>query len=50
MCTAAKNPDGSLAVVLFNPGEKDREINLKIKEKAVAIRISSKAIQTIIVR
>lgn len=49
MCTAAKNPDGSIAVILFNPSEKERDINLKIKDKSISTRISAKAIQTITV-
>lgn len=48
MGTAVKNPDGSIAVVLFNPEEQQKSIELQINEFSQSIRISPQAIQTII--
>ncbi len=49
MVTAAKNPDGSIAVIIFNEGSEAKNINLKLYESAVDIQISAQAIQTIII-
>lgn len=49
MVTAAENPDGSTAVVIFNPGEERRGIDLELDGKNVTFSIDGKAIQTIIV-
>ncbi len=47
MATAAVNPDGTIAVVVFNPTEQEREIQLKIGSESIGSRIAAKAIQTI---
>ncbi len=47
--TAAMNPDGSIAVVLFNPDEKVKGIRLLLQGKAIDFAISGKAIQTIVI-
>ena len=49
MATAAKNPDGSIAVVLFNEGQEAKNINLNLSGKSRTIRISGQAIQTIVI-
>lgn len=49
MVTAVQNPDGSLAVVLFNPGEKARGIKLSLGGKSTEFSIKGKAIQTVVV-
>ncbi len=49
MVTAAQNPDGSIAVVVFNPGENDKTFSLSLSEKSAHINISAKAIQTILI-
>jgi glucosylceramidase len=49
MATAAKNPDGSIAVVLFNEGKETKNINLKLSGKSITIQISGQAIQTIVI-
>ncbi len=49
MVTAAKNPDGSIAVVVFNQGTDAKNFNLSLNESAVAIQISGRAIQTIMI-
>ncbi|WP_093672162.1 glycoside hydrolase family 30 protein [Tenacibaculum sp. MAR_2009_124] len=49
MITAVKNPDGTVAVVLFNPTEGKKEFSLELGENTKAISIQAKAIQTIII-
>ena len=50
MVTAAQNPDGSTVVVVFNPGEKEKSLSITLKNKNVKATISSKAIQTIVIK
>lgn len=50
MVTAAKNPDGSITVVVFNPGEKEKSFSISLQNKNVKATISAKAIQTIIIK
>ncbi len=47
--TAARNPDGSLAVVLLNPTEKKKSYSLSLDRKTARLEISAKAIQTIMI-
>lgn len=49
MVTAAQNPDGSIAVVLFNEGNQAKQFSIILEEKSTVINISPKAIQTIII-
>jgi glucosylceramidase len=49
MATAAQNPDGSIAVVLFNEFETPKTINLSLNGKNVQITIDAQAIQTIMI-
>ncbi len=49
MATAAKNPDGSITVVLFNEFEAPKTINLLLNEKMVEFTIDAQAIQTIVI-
>jgi glucosylceramidase len=49
MVTAAQNPDGSIAVVIFNPNEEKKESNYRCREKSMEFAISGKAIQTIVI-
>ncbi len=46
--TAAKNPDGSIVVVLFNPEETSRNIQLTLQSKTVEFTLFAKAIQTLV--
>ena len=50
MVTAAQNPDGSIAVILFNSEEEAKGIHLILNEKSVESSISGKAIQTITIQ
>jgi len=47
--TAAQNPDGSIAVVIFNPDESPKDINLSLNERSTLITISAQAIQTVMI-
>ncbi len=49
MVTAAKNPDGSIAVVVFNQDSKAKNFNLSLSSGAIEVQISGQAIQTIII-
>lgn len=49
MVTAAKNKDGSIAVVVFNEGNTSKNFSIALNEKTIDIKISEKAIQTIII-
>tara|TARA_Y100000034_G_scaffold133809_1_gene200420 strand:- start:18383 stop:19837 length:1455 start_codon:yes stop_codon:yes gene_type:complete len=47
MAAAAKNPDGTIAVVVFNPTENQKTFSLKLGEKESNIQISAQGIQTL---
>ena len=49
MITAVQNPDSSIAVVLFNPGEEPINVDINIKGKTIVSTIDRQAIQTIVV-
>jgi len=49
LVTAAQNPDGSIAVVVFNPTENEKQLTLSIHGKSTHLKISDKAIQTILI-
>jgi glucosylceramidase len=49
MVTAAHNPDGSIAVVVFNEGFTEKTYQLKGLKLEKAINISPQAIQTILI-
>ncbi|PKP52649.1 MAG: glycosyl hydrolase family 30 [Bacteroidetes bacterium HGW-Bacteroidetes-1] len=50
MVTATQNPDGSIAVVIFNPNEEAKRIRLSLKEKSVEFSINETSIQTILIK
>jgi glucosylceramidase len=49
MATAAKNPDGSIAVIVFNPTEETKSYSLEMNNRSSAISINAQAIQTILI-
>ena len=49
MVAAAKNPDGSIAVVIFNEGMEEKNFQLSLGELSKEVSIKPQAIQTIIV-
>ncbi|MGK0389099.1 MAG: glucosylceramidase [Maribacter sp.] len=48
--TAAQNPDGSIAIVVFNPEQKAKSFKIELKEQSAVIQISPLAIQTIVLQ
>ncbi|MFL1010555.1 glycoside hydrolase family 30 protein [Flavisericum labens] len=49
MMAAAKNPDGTIAVVIFNETEIPKSINLSLEGKTKRFAIDGKALQTVII-
>ncbi len=47
--TATQNPDGSIAVIVFNPEATKKEITLKLGNSSTNISIDGKAIQTVMI-
>ena len=50
MTTAVKNPDGTIAVVIFNPTSEKHNVEIKLNNKIKMISIDGKALQTIIIK
>ncbi|MEM9868914.1 MAG: glycoside hydrolase family 30 protein, partial [Bacteroidota bacterium] len=50
MVTAAENPDGTIAVVLFNGGESKKDFELILGEASRSITMGPQAIQTVVVQ
>ena len=50
MATAVKNPDGLIALVIFNPTEDSKTIEININNNKKIISISAKALQTVVVK
>ncbi len=50
LATAVKNPDGSIAVVVFNPTSEKHSLEIKLNNKIKTISINAKALQTIIIK
>jgi glucosylceramidase len=49
MATAAKNTDGSIAVIVFNPTNEEKSFSLGLGEQSNTLNISEQAIQTILI-
>jgi glucosylceramidase len=47
--TAAQNPDGSIAVVVFNPTNDIKHLTISLSERSAILSINQKAIQTIVI-
>ncbi|MEM9075470.1 MAG: glycoside hydrolase family 30 protein [Bacteroidota bacterium] len=50
LATAAQNPDGSIAVVVFNEGTTKKEFELVLGESSQGVAINPQSIQTIILK
>jgi glucosylceramidase len=50
MATAVKNPDGTIAVVVFNPTSEKHSLEIKLNNKMKIISIDAKALQTVIIK
>jgi glucosylceramidase len=48
--TAVKNPDGSIAIAVFNPTEKPHTIKINLEKQTKTIAINAKALQTIVLK
>ena len=49
LATAVKNPDGSIAVVVFNETDQEKTLELVLEGKTTKVKLSPKAIQTIVI-
>lgn len=47
MCTAVRNPDLSYVVILFNPTDETKNVNIILEDQKISIKIDKKALQTI---
>lgn len=50
MATAVRNPDGTIAVVIFNPTEANQSLEINNNTSKINISISAKAIQTVVIK
>ena len=50
LVAAVKNPDGSIAVVVFNEGQTEQEFNLVLKNKNRNIKVNAQALLTITIQ
>ncbi|WP_445750103.1 glycoside hydrolase family 30 protein [Polaribacter sp.] len=49
MVTAAENPDGTIAVVIFNETNQSKNMQLMLANQKVSIKINEQSIQTIVI-
>lgn len=49
MVTAAKNPDNSIAFVIFNEGMDDKSYRLRFRESEITIKLGAQSLQTVII-
>jgi glucosylceramidase len=50
VATAVANPDRSIALVIFNPTEDSKTIEIQINNNKKIISISAKALQTVVIK
>jgi glucosylceramidase len=50
VATSVKNPDGSIAMVIFNPTNESKTIEIKLNNNKKIISISAKALQTVVIK
>jgi glucosylceramidase len=50
MVTAVKNPDKTIAVVVFNPTDQEQSLEINLNKKNKKISINAKALQTIVIK
>ena len=48
--TAVQNPDGNIAVAIFNPTSTNYSIEIKLNDKKCNLSIPAKALQTVIIK
>ncbi len=49
LLTAVKNPDGIIAVVMLNQGEKPKGLSIELNGKSATFAIAGKAVQTVVI-
>jgi glucosylceramidase len=50
LVTAVKNPDETIAVVIFNPTDKEQSLEIDLNHKKKNISINAKALQTVVIK
>lgn len=50
VATAVKNPDNSIALVVFNPTENNQNLTIKLTNQTKKISINAKALQTVVIK
>lgn len=50
VATAVKNPDSSIALVVFNPTDKIQNLEIKLTNQTKHISINAKALQTVVIK
>jgi len=50
VATAVKNPDNSIALVVFNPTDKNQNLEIKLTNQTKHISINAKALQTVVIK
>ena len=50
MATAVKNPDGTIALAIFNPTDKSQTIEVNLNKQKITISINAKALQTVVIK
>ena len=50
IATAVKNPDGTIAVIVFNPSEQIQNLEINLNNQKIAISINAEALQTILIK
>ncbi len=50
VATAVKNPDGTIALVVFNPTEENQTLQIKLINQTKTISINPNALQTIVIK
>ena len=50
VATAVKNPDNSIALVVFNPTDKIQNLEIKLTNQTKTISINAKALQTVVIK
>jgi glucosylceramidase len=50
MATAAKNPDGSIALVVFNPTHQKQNFKINLSSISTTITIDANALQTVVIK
>jgi glucosylceramidase len=49
MAAAVQNPDGSIAIAVFNETEQEKVFDLSVGNESQIVRISPQALQTIVI-